>query len=197
MDMQHTPIITVPVSGPIHATAWADPVVCFAQVGHELLHLHLDPSWTWIRSFTSSSLAMPPDHNSAFQTADDIQWNVSCAQPYFQSWAEPSTAHIHLGQPSVNTPSRAWPRNICKCRLLHCGRMCKSWSVTWPTATKMINWKTRTPSSNLLFLSFTTLRGDLKFWKCCDKCKACHMDHRRMRHKILMPGSCSCTSKQC
>lgn len=50
MDMQHTPIVTVPVSGPIHATAWADPVVHFAQVGHELLHLHLDPNWTRIRS---------------------------------------------------------------------------------------------------------------------------------------------------
>ena len=76
---------------------------------------------TLIRNFMSSSLQMRhlsathPDYNSLFQSADDVSWNASHAQPYHE--AELSTACFRPWTTSVNalsrTQLRAQPRIFC------------------------------------------------------------------------------------
>ena len=75
-----------------------------ARAGLSLLHLNL---WFWADLHQTFDFVM-----------EDVQWNVSCAQPY--SGAEQSTACIHPGtakcKRSILCPTRAQLGHFHKCR---------------------------------------------------------------------------------
>ena len=101
----------VRVTRAIHTVAWARPTFSSHALGtgHYIYKVR-DLNQTWIRSLTSPSCRTPcpsslvPDRSCVVQTADDVQWSVSHAQPC--SKAEPSWAQLAsvTGWPSLCTP---------------------------------------------------------------------------------------------
>ena len=82
---------------------------------------------TWIPNFTSSVVqmcnlsAILPDHSPLLQTADDVQWNASHAQPC--SGRELSVARFHPGMAKCKHSSLrstwAQPGNFYTCKWPH------------------------------------------------------------------------------
>ena len=77
-------------------TAWAGSALGLAQARCGVVRLRLlsEPdSFDFYITDPNAPSARRPDRNSVFQTADDIRWNASRAQPYYE--AETSVARFH------------------------------------------------------------------------------------------------------